>query len=711
MQRVSSSASNAMLSCEQEWHMLQTYISHHDRRAQPGVDEIAASMRRLCETVIHDEAHAPPHALGTCTAYLVENNVLNDLVSLCLPDEPRGILNELVRMCTALIRHIHVPWFLANEGVVHALLQLLRSCDKRQQETSDLLKLVYALCMRVHQQPDTLRVFVQLGAQLPKERPADRFPLMTCIVRHITMDGSSGRCMRTSLVWVMHALLTLGAKHGASWPALYFDRNTCFDLARSLNEAVTHAFKCLPQHLDTSELRSQEAWIHDRFVKNVQCYASSADIPCLGTFIDLLWLIQNLWRLGQAAKNGPIGNQVDQLLTEMVHQFQIRFVEACLEPALHACRDEAPNQVSLYAMLCYLDVLLCIVEPCTALSRCISLYNRSMSDLVTKGLQSPPPTVFCALHTSKTLSRWILWHETTLGTSMRTNRTSMAFPLIAMAETCQSPRFRAVFSHRFLQHLLTVEQVMRDDPVYHDLPGLVHQQRLVYKPLNVIQQSALPSEHCLMPIIYKFRHFFSASFEENLAVIDTLGTLCRSPFLRLKGLIEFGHEEMDQDTLPIVTFLLYMLHLQSRLLREQIPEFELYLEQRKIECLGDPLLEPLYDADHSACPLFHTKFPEEGIKTLQRMFERGQWIPNTDLRTVSPSSILFEGVSLVKAQNTMVSIYPCDAPARGPWSDDTMHGPNDVSLMRVLDNSILLEETCLEMACVILLRDAWGLSS
>jgi len=58
---------------------------------------------------------------------------------------------------------------------------------------------------------------------------------------------------------------------------------------------------------------------------------------------------------------------------------------------------------------------------------------------------------------------------------------------------------------------------MRDDPVYHDLPGLVHQQRLVYKPLNVIQQSALPSEHCLMPIIYKLRHFFSASFRPELS--------------------------------------------------------------------------------------------------------------------------------------------------------------------------------------------------
>lgn len=710
MQRVSS-ASDAVLSCEQEWHLLQTYISHHDRRAQPGVDGIAASMRRLCEMVIHDEAHAPPHALGTCSAYLVENNILNDLVSLCLPDEPRGILDELVRMCMALIRHIHVPWFLANEGVVHALLQLLRSCDKRQQEPSDLVELVYALCARVHQQPDTLRVFVQLGAQLPKERPADRFPLMTCIVRHITMDGPSGRRIRTSLVWVMHALLTLGTKHGAAWPALYFDQNTCFDLAKSLNEAVAHAFKHLPHHLDTSVRRSQETWVHERFVKNVQWYASTVDIPCLGTFVDLLWLIQTLWRLGQAAKEGPIGDQADQLLTEMADQFQVRFVEACFEPALHACRDEAPNQVSVYAMLCYLDVLLCIMEPCTALSRCILLYNRSMSDLVTKGLQSPPPTVFCALHTSKTLSRWILWHDTTLGTSVRTNRTSMAFPMIAMAETCQTPRFRAVFSHRFLQHLLTVEQAMRDDPVYHDIPGLFHQQRFVYKPLDVIQQSALPSEHCLGPLTYKLRHFFSTSFEENMAVIETLGTLCRSPLLRLKGLIEGGHEEMDEDTLPIVTFLLYMLRLQSRLLRDQIPEFDFYLEQRKIECLGDPLQEPLYDADHSACPLFHTKSPEEGIKTLQRMFERGQWIPKTNPRTMSPPSITLDGVSMEKAQTTIVPVYPCDAPARGPWSDDTIHEPTDVLLLHVLDNSILLEEAYLEMACVVLLRDAWGLSS
>jgi len=387
MQRASS-ATDAMQACEREWHLLQSYISYHDIRAQHGVDDIAASMRRLCETIIHDEAQAPPHALGTCSAYLVENNILNDLVSLCLPDEPLGILDEFLRMCTALVRHIHVPWFLANEGVAHALLQLLRSCNKKQLKPPGLVELAYALCARVHQQPDTLRVLVQLGAQLPKERPADRFPLMTCIVGHITMDGPFGRHMRTSLVWFMHALLTLGTNHRAAWPALYFDQATCSDLAQSLNEAVAHAFNHLPHHLDALGPRSQEAWVYDRFDKNVQWYASTVDIPCLGTFIDLLWLMQNLWRLGQAAKDGLIGDQVDQLLTEMTDQFKLRFVEACLEPAIHACREEAPNTVSLYTMLCYLDVLLCIMEPCTPLSRCISLYNRSMSDLVTEGLQA-----------------------------------------------------------------------------------------------------------------------------------------------------------------------------------------------------------------------------------------------------------------------------------------------------------------------------------
>ena len=708
--RRASSATDALQTCEREWHLLQSYISYHDIRAQHGLDDIAASMRRLCETVIHDEAQAPPHALGTCFAYLVENNILNDLVSLCLPDEPLGILDEFLRMCTTLVRHIHVPWFLANEGVAHALLQLLRSCNKKQQKPPGLVELVYALCARIHQQPDTLRVLVQLGAQLPKERPADRFPLMTCIVRHITMDGPSGRHMRTSLVWVMHALLTLGTNHRAAWPALYFDQATCSDLAKSLNEVVAHAFNHLPQHLDASGPRSQETWVYDRFDKNVQWYASTIDIPCLGTFIDLLWLIQNLWRLGHAAKDGLIGDQVDQLLTEMTDQFKMRFVEACLEPAIHASLEEAPNEVSLYAMLCYLDVLLSIMEPCTPLSRCISLYSRSMSDLVTKGLQSPPPTIFCALQMSKTLSRWILWHDTTLGTSMRTHHTSMAFPLIAMAETCQTPRFRAAFSHRFLQHLLTVEQAMRDDPVYHDIPSLFHQQHLVYKPIDIIQQSALPSEHSLRPLTYKLRHFFSSSFEENLAVIETLGTLCRSPLLRLKGLIEGGHEEMDEDTLPIITFLLYTLYLQSRSLRNQIPEFDLYLEHRKIECLGHPLEEPLYDEDHSACPLFHTKSPEQGIMILQNMFECGQWIPNSNLRTENPSYVL-DCVSMEKARSTMVPVYPCDAPTRGPWSDDTMYEPIDVSLLHVLDNSIVFEEACLEMACILLLRDAWGIPS
>ena len=92
------------------------------------------------------------------------------------------------------------------------------------------------------------------------------------------------------------------------------------------------------------------------------------------------------------------------------------------------------------------------------------------------------------------------------------------------------------------------------------------------------------------------------------------------------------------------------------------------------------------------------------------MFESGQWIPNTNLRTENPSYIL-DGVSMEKAWSTMVPVCPCDAPTRGPWSDDTIYEPIDVSLLHVLDNSIVFEEACLEMACILLLRDAWGIPS
>ena len=118
----------------------------------------------------------------------------------------------------------------------------------------------------------------------------------------------------------------------------------------------------------------------------------------------------------------------------------------------------------------------------------------------------------------------------------------------------------------------------------------------------------------------------------------------------------------------------------------------------------------MYDEDHSACPLFHTKSPEQGIMILQNMFECGQWIPNSNLRTENPPYVL-DCVSMEKARSTMVPVYPCDAPTRGPWSDDTIYEPIDVSLLHVLDNSIVFEEACLEMACILLLRDAWSIPS
>ena len=84
--RRASSATDALQTCEREWHLLQSYISYHDIRAQHGLDDIAASMRRLCETVIHDDAQAPPQALGTCLAYLEENIILYEVVRLCHHD-------------------------------------------------------------------------------------------------------------------------------------------------------------------------------------------------------------------------------------------------------------------------------------------------------------------------------------------------------------------------------------------------------------------------------------------------------------------------------------------------------------------------------------------------------------------------------------------------------------------------------------------------
>lgn len=680
MQRASSER-DALTACEREWAALQAAFSHTDPHAQPSADALASGMQRLAALVREDQPHE--HDLGVCAAYVAEHNVLGDLVTACLLNEPRGVLDALVHMFTELAR---TP-LLTDQRFVRALLELLRFCAKDAGAPPNFTMLVYVVSAQIHRHPDVLRVFVQLGVQLPKERPAERFPLLGCLLERMEHDGDTGRRMRTSLVWLMHALVSAGTQPGVIWPCWHLERHVCVDVAVCVADAISGAYRRLPLKGGGDEgVMGQDAWVYERFARTtVQWYASTHS-PAVATWIDTLWLVQSLWHVCSAARHGALSEHAEQFLEVLTEHFQSRFVEACLEPAwnVHMARDAD----SMRAVLSHIDVLACVMEPCTTLSRCIAAHERSMMALVACALEMPAAHA-CAHRTLQSLSQWVLCHDATPGTHPLTHHAPlMAFPLLAMAEERQSRKFRASFARRCLTHLLTVEHAMRA------------QLSARNAPIDVVQQTLAPAEHCLRPLVHKLRQMYARPLLDNVAVWDTLSMLCRSPFVHLDGLLAWE----DSDHVPILTLLLYNLYEQARAL-DKIPDGSFYLEQRKIQQLGTPLSETACTG-RSACALFDTHAPSEGIHMLEqalphRYTAHTAWTPHVHSTTPARAASSLDG-----AQHTVVSVPACPVPAEwGGTLDDV-----DAPLTRILDNMILFEEVCLEMACIVLVRQAWGLS-
>lgn len=716
MSRASPDAEHAaaflLARCQQEWRTIDALLSSPSRHCRPELPEVVQSLRRLCAVVVEDDELSPPDALGACTEYIVRQNVPNDLLGLCMADEPHGVLAELIRTLVIWIRRLPSP-FLANERVIRTLIQILHFSLRSEQAhlDSDIIELVYAIALRVHQQPDVLQLFVRLGSHLPKDRLNDRFPLLVYILRHIHIDGEHGRHMRTSLVWLIHALLSVAGP--VSSPAMYLDHHICTEIARSLNEAIATSYDRLPMFPVSPSASYHEAWVYERFPASTvrwpisTCYESSA----LGTFIDSLWLIQSIWCIcSSCIKPDPLADQLDILVTSVLEQFKTLFVRPCLQRALDKCYAAAET---MCAMLYYTDILYSVLEPCTPLSRCLCVQNdeRCFADIIHKGLQdSSSHTLAYALRAAQTWSRWTSWHDATPGTRpLSEPHSCMAFSLVAMAEQLQVPKNRASFSHRFLTHLTSVEQTMRDDPMYYDVPGM--NRRSTYKPLDVFQQHIGPGEYFLQPLTKLLRHWFSAPLEQNIRVIDAFASLCRSPLLNIDGLLHGV-----STTPPILTFYLYMLYNQCLDFHHHMPDFSFYLSQRKVQRLGTPLPEKYQPDYHSACPLFHSLCPETGIDSMEQSFRQASWMPpdlshttSFAIRTSTSDQSQVSTSSLDGALHILVSVSPCSAPASGPWYDPAVYGVEDVPLVNILDNVILLEEVLLEMACIASLRHAWGI--
>lgn len=641
--------------------------------------------------------------------------VLGQLFGLCLADEPRGAMRELLRVYTYLVREMR-PAFLTNNNVARVMMQVLHYCQKHDTDGSwqtDVTALVFELAWQVHSHPPILRLLLQLSADIPKDRIHDRMPLLLFVLRHLNGSDESGRQMRTALVWLWHGIVTL-MDDDTAHRATYLDPILMKEMVGAVVSAVAHAFSQLPTELHPiSTTNTTHDWLAYRFPHrssrwraSLLQYASEDMQEPLSTWIDTLWLIQQLECTCVRHTTGASADHIDSMHAMLAEHFQAQFVDASWMPFLEA------NQEPL-AILLYMSIMLSVMEPRTSLARCLALqYERPTLRTFLRSCLARTETHAMSLYVSTLLSRWSMWQHATFGTRTASERASHPLaPLIAcMAELLQTPKYRAALSHRFLVHLVTVEQSMRDDPDYErglEIGISPNMPRWIAK--SILHESVTANEFFLDDYTSMLRAWFISPTPKNLALTAALSSLCRAPMISIEGLLE-SHDE----SMPILVFYMYALFHQAQDFSKSIPDFDFYMRQRKIQQMGAPHEDmSSLSSSRSACPLFPCGSPAEGLVVLDRAFHEAQWSPPTwpsasvtytSQNATSKSTSVLDG-----AGHILVTVPLCPAPATGPWACDEHREAVSVPLVQILDNVLLLEEFMLEMTALVQLRQARGL--
>lgn len=102
--------------------------------------------------------------LSPCLEYLLHNNVLDILVTLCQADSPPGVRPYIFKVFIFLVEQIRYP-ILAESSVHQPLRRLVLVCSltKASPTESQELKFLSVLCSKVREKPDLVHIFLDCG--------------------------------------------------------------------------------------------------------------------------------------------------------------------------------------------------------------------------------------------------------------------------------------------------------------------------------------------------------------------------------------------------------------------------------------------------------------------------------------------------------------------------------------------------------------------
>ncbi|WFD00360.1 hypothetical protein MYAM1_003108 [Malassezia yamatoensis] len=705
-----------LTSVREQWDTIRTCLDLPGHRmARGGLSDtgIAACMDHLANLLVTEDQQMGETYMGPCMEFILEQDVLEGLMSLCLADEPRGVRGTMITTFAQLVREMR-PGFLSHHKVVRVLMQLLHysiqadALGNSSESIDATLELVCDLVQQLVSDPHILQFFVEVESVYVAGQTKTSFAVLCYILRHLHHGGQRGFRTRSAALSLLQGMLAIE-------PCL-IQKILESNFAEALATSTAASYGLLPMQFTIAQ-SLPESLIQDRRALQWQSilekWASSALSHDLLLYMDLLWLNQRCVDLfANHAKMRPeLIDQLEYLRADLLEHFQGTFLASVVHPSIGGCtlREDNVSPALLYSAL-----LLEILDPCGELAFMVfpNHDHRSLSELVTESITAQELSIetrILSIRFASLFARRIQLREASRGTQAddRDDPTVKSV-LAALVQSMQSSRMVQTLFSRSVLHLREVETAMRADPDYQYTSRFVRQgPNLVFR-LAILQEPIDLQKHFMGPLCDLLCDMFSLDWALNVEVTRGIASLCRSPYISLEGTLF----SKDPQNLPLLMYILYFLVQHAHAYSEKVPDFDFYLAQRrKFQLLTgklatpshpkslvhpfasgtvDEVLQPLKDQFQSLCPI-------------DISFKEWYTVDYASSTTLSRNTF-FNDAGYNGAESISVSVCP----AKFPHSTSAPKSNKTCPLPQVLDNLLILEEFLLELAAIKQLREAWG---
>lgn len=641
---------------------------------------------------------------------MTPDTVFEELLGLCLADEPRGVKRAMVAMFTKLVAGMH-PAFLTHQGVLRVLAQLLHHgihtdlAAEGDDTTDALLDLLCEIAAHLGTQPGMLRLLVELGTMHTAAQPHDAFPVFSYLLQHLHHPGARGFRVRTATLAFLQALLDADA---ALLVLVVHSR-----LAESLSTATAATYGLLPMRLDAPPDAAQplgDAERAQQWRSVVEAWADVAFVPELCTFLDLVWLTQVSMHVcsSHTRTEASCIDQLEQLRADILEHFRSTFLESVVHPSVAGC---SLSEGSGPAVLLYSALLFTMLDPRGPLSQvaCAAQGERPLSDVVAECIaadEAPLAVRILALRLAALYVRRLQLQDVTRGAeAQRPTPPSPTPVLAALIHTLHAPRAPAALSDRLAVHLAETERCMRMDPDYRFADRIVPTADGVELRHAILQQPMDLHEHFLIPLLTQLCSLFVLPLALNVEVTRALALLCRSPYVSLDGVLYSSSTE----TPPLLLSVLVRLTQQVCLRTERVPDFGFYLAQRRNQQWHLSKSSAATSDTHGLLAEAHAD--QNALAALQDTLDTQSPLPaadydlqmELDTPSLPPASRARLEPARSGAEHLLMYVGPCVVPGLPP----SVVVPCRRPLLHVLDNILLLDEFLVELAAILQLRVAW----